>query len=489
MTPAVYNIFLILLCLLCICIVMIVWLCIKKINHKKNHIDEHTFLCIYASQSGQTQAYALQTVQQLKKAKKSVLLMNIQDLKPIHLQHAKHVIWMVSSYIDGAAPDTAYRFNQWLFQHDIDLSQQNFAVLAFGDQRYTPFCGYGQRLFTRLIDLGATAWFDVVTVDHFSVQDLKQWNAGLATITHIPLTSIELQKDWQLMTLCSRTLLNTDAHANNVYEIVFNPPKDVLWQAGDSLEIQCCNIGEELTAFKRLYPDLTEDHLNDLVFKDLSHVPELLQDESIEQWIVQFEDLPTRIYSIANLPLQGKLHLHVYGRSAIKSHGRGTQLLTQKLKVGQNLLGHIRKNPTCALLATDVPVIFIANTEGLTDVTVHLKQRATNNQAQNWLIVHESDTRANDRVQQELLAWHKTGILPKLDKVNLQQAHLSTPIETMLMQNQDQLSTWIEQGAIIYVCGRLEGILSEVNNAFLAVLGERAVVQLKQQQRYVMNVY
>lgn len=489
MTPAIYNLMLILLILLCIYLVLLICLSLKKHAQQKTQINPHTFLCIYASQSGQTRAYAQQTMQQLRKAKKHVLLVDIKDVTSNHLQDAHHIIWMVSTYIDGAAPESAEKFNRWLFQHEINLAHQTFMVLAFGDERYQHYCGYGEKLFNRLIDLGATSYCELLKVNNFINHDLKRCHRLLEKFTKSKLTVVELQKEWHLMTLHRQTVISKHKQHAKIYEIVFNPPKNVTWQAGDHLEIQCCNVGEELTEFKRHYPDLSESHLNDLVFKDLVKVPDKSSYPSIAEWIEQFEDLPTRVYGIVSLPMQTKLHLYIYDDGEIHTEDFGISLLTQKLKVGQNLLGHIRHNPKSALLNMDVPVIFITNSEGFAEVMTYLRQRADKNQAQNWLICDEVHNDLHQMFQPECLAWQTTGILPKIDHLSLKHTSPAYHFSRMLMQNQVQFMTWIEQGAVIYVCGRLEGMLADVNDGILTLLGETALMQLKQQQRFIMQVY
>ncbi|EXV59520.1 hypothetical protein, partial [Acinetobacter baumannii] len=48
---------------------------------------------------------------------------------------------------------------------------------------------------------------------------------------------------------------------------------------------------------------------------------------------------------------------------------------------------------------------------------------------------------------------------------------------------------WIERGAVLYVCGSIDGMASGVDQALIHILGEEQVDELRQQGRYRRDVY
>ena len=52
-----------------------------------------------------------------------------------------------------------------------------------------------------------------------------------------------------------------------------------------------------------------------------------------------------------------------------------------------------------------------------------------------------------------------------------------------------QVREWVGQGAAVYVCGSLEGMAGEVNDALQTILGEEALQQLAADGRYRRDVY
>ena len=51
------------------------------------------------------------------------------------------------------------------------------------------------------------------------------------------------------------------------------------------------------------------------------------------------------------------------------------------------------------------------------------------------------------------------------------------------------LKSWVEQGAVIYVCGSINGMATDVDHALIDILGEDVVAELRQAGRYRPDVY
>jgi sulfite reductase (NADPH) flavoprotein alpha-component len=52
-----------------------------------------------------------------------------------------------------------------------------------------------------------------------------------------------------------------------------------------------------------------------------------------------------------------------------------------------------------------------------------------------------------------------------------------------------ELRHWLDQGAVLYVCGSLEGMAAGVDAVLTAVLGEAGLQDLIVQNRYRRDVY
>ncbi len=58
-----------------------------------------------------------------------------------------------------------------------------------------------------------------------------------------------------------------------------------------------------------------------------------------------------------------------------------------------------------------------------------------------------------------------------------------------LREQAAELQQWIANGAVIYVCGSIQGMASDVDHALQDILGDDQLEQLRGQGRYRRDVY
>ncbi|ENU30352.1 hypothetical protein F991_01747 [Acinetobacter sp. CIP-A165] len=491
MTQPLFLVICALLFLLLVHIFIIIYLFWRQFSQRiDTDINAQQYLVVYASQTGQAEAWAKHTAEQLKIIhEEKVELLDIQQLNQQHLQQPSTILWVVSTYGEGDAPDTAQNFVHKILNQSLDLSYLSFAVLAFGDKRYSNFCQFGQRIEQWLLQHNAQALFPTVLVDQLNSDDLEQWLIGLEQLTSTTFTSIALDKEMLAFKFAHRQCLNTGTVGEAIYKVQLIADRNISWSSGDILEIQCEN---DITEIQHFLDTQRQEHSDDLVAKlgrlNLRKLP-ARTGLSLLEWIAQFEVLPKREYSIASLPEQGLVELVVRQQKTETGLGLGSGWLTVGLEQNQPVHASIRNNPSFHLQQDDKPIILIGNGTGIAGLVAHLRQREHWGYKKNWLIFGERQQQFDHLYQTEIAYWQQHGYLPHVDYAFSRDQTEKIYVQDRLRQQSSRLQEWIAQGALIYVCGSLKGMASGVDQVLEELLGTEQLQQLKREQRYLRDVY
>jgi len=81
------------------------------------------------------------------------------------------------------------------------------------------------------------------------------------------------------------------------------------------------------------------------------------------------------------------------------------------------------------------------------------------------------------------------GTLQRLDLAFSRDQEQRIYVQDVLRNNAEELIKWVEQGAVIYVCGSIEGMASGVDQALMDILSEEKLDELRQAGRYRRDVY
>ena len=193
-----------------------------------------------------------------------------------------------------------------------------------------------------------------------------------------------------------------------------------------------------------------------------------------------------RTYSIAsaNAPLELVARQMFNPQGAI---GLGSGLLTQTLQVGQSIEAHIRVHPSFHAPANSVPMILIGAGTGIAGLRAHLQARPQG--TRNWLIYGERSAKSDFWFADELNQAAKNQTLTRLDLAFSRDQAQKRYVQHVLVEAQDELRSWLEQGAAMYVCGSLKGMGEAVHETLTHLLGEDHIKTLVAQQRYQRDLY
>lgn len=402
-----------------------------------------SWLVGFASQSGFAEQLAWQAAGQLQAAGLAVSVQPLARLDEQALRQTRNALFVVSTFGDGEAPDSARGFERKLLGRALDLPHLRYAMLALGDRQYQQFCGFAQRVQGWLSQQGAQSLFAPVQVDGGDTAALASWQQQLASLTGSAVVAPPPQSfaEWRVL---GRECLNPGSAGAPTYLLRLQPLDGSTWQAGDILEVLPDNAAE----------------------------------------------LASRDYSIASLPTDGVLELIVrQQRHADGSLGLGSGWLTARASLQGPVLARVRRNSSFHGPEDDRPLILIGNGTGLAGLRSLLKARIAQGHQRNWLLFGERNAAHDFYCRDELQGWLATGDLARLDLAfSRDQAH-KRYVQDCLADAAEQLREWLAGGAAIYVCGSLEGMAGGVEQTLRQLLGQAAVEALIEEGRYRRDVY
>ncbi len=454
----------------------------------------------FASQSGFAEQLAWQTAGQLQSAGLPVRVQRLADMTEQDLNQSRNALFVVSTFGDGEAPDSARGFERKLLGRPLSLENLNYAVLGLGDRQYQHFCGFAQRLHGWLTERGGSTLFAPVEVDSGDSVALQHWQQQLGELTGSTPASPWKAPDYENWTLSQRHWLNEGSVGSKVFLLGLNSASEANWEAGDLIEVLPRNARQAVETFLLglgIAPDapVTVDGLNESLGQALSsrqlpanrsHLVGLHAQALVDALV----PLAMREYSIASIPMDGSLQLIV--RQELHpdgSLGLGSGWLTEHAAVGEAVSLRIRRNSGFHLPSEPVPMILIGNGTGLAGLRSLLKARIVQGERRNWLLFGERNVAHDFHCADELQGWLASGDLARLDLAFSRDQAQKVYVQDRLRDAGDELSRWLADGAAIYICGSLEGMAAGVDGTLKALLGEEGVQALIEQGRYRRDVY
>jgi sulfite reductase (NADPH) flavoprotein alpha-component len=453
----------------------------------------------FASQSGFAEQLAWQTAGQLQAAGLAVSVQPLARLNEQTLRQAHNALFVLSTFGDGEAPDSARGFERKLLGQALNLPQLRYAVLALGDRQYQHFCGFALRVQDWLARQGARSLFEAVQVDAADAAALTSWQRQLGELTGAqPLHQGETP--YGLWALTRRELLNPGSQGAPTYLLGLRAERPTDWYAGDILEVPPRHADVRVQAWLQAHAvdgsqtvsldGLTQSLQQALRGKQLPEQFNHLVGLHAQALLDALVPLAAREYSIASLPSDGELQLIVrQERHADGALGLGSGWLSEGAALHGQLLARVRGNSAFHAPEDDRPLILIGNGTGLAGLRSLLKARIVAGHRRNWLLFGERNAAHDFYCRDELQGWLASGELARLDLAFSRDQATRVYVQDRLRESAEQLCEWLDKGAALYVCGSLDGMAAGVDAVLHELLGDSAVSALREEGRYRRDVY
>jgi sulfite reductase (NADPH) flavoprotein alpha-component len=226
-----------------------------------------------------------------------------------------------------------------------------------------------------------------------------------------------------------------------------------------------------------------------------------------QQFVEQLRKIPVRLYSIASslkaneeevhLTI-GKVFYEVDGRDRL---GVASGQVAERLEIGDKIPVYVHKNPNFRLPENpQTPIIMIGAGTGIAPYRSFLEERAEEGiEGKAWLFFGDQHFVTDFLYQTELQRHLADGTLTNLSVAFSRDTEHKVYVQHRLLENAEEVFKWIEEGAVIYICGDEKRMAHDVDSTLrqiIAAQGEKSLDEakayldeLKQQKRYQRDVY
>lgn len=515
---------------------------------------------VYGTETGNSKKLAGDFAAKLKKHGVQVKLKSLEQYRLNDLEKETHLIAVISTHGDGEPPQAAKKFYDYIHAENLSLSKLQYAVVALGDTAYPLFCKAGEDVDVRLSQLNAQRMVEMKKCDIGFEQDAHGWLDALiesafqknrpSAAPAISASKMQVsagRKFYDARVLASINL--NDDHSNKeTFHIELETAETIDYEPGDALGIVPFNRAESVDAVLQLlgiegsevfeYKENVDSAVNLLTKRlNLQYLPQrivmkyaalanreipalrmdlsdLLHDypsdrkNSVapQQIISLLDPITPRLYSISSSPAshgQTEVHITVSKHNFVVNLERRFGLCSQylsDLRAGDAFKVYVQKNNAFKLPAPDADVIMIGPGTGIAPFRSFLFEReATGASGRNWLFFGEQHFVSDFLYQTELQLLYETGVLTKLNTAFSRDQNEKVYVQHKLKQHADDLVSWLDNGAYLYVCGTKDPMSLDVEKTLMEIISQnkrisladaKAQLQLlSDEERYQKDVY
>ncbi|KQW21419.1 sulfite reductase [NADPH] flavoprotein alpha-component [Afipia sp. Root123D2] len=224
------------------------------------------------------------------------------------------------------------------------------------------------------------------------------------------------------------------------------------------------------------------------------------------QFIAGLRPLQPRLYSIASslAAAPDEAHLTVstvrYALHDLQRTGVASGYLAARTEDDATVPVYIQSNDHFHLPADDVPILMIGAGTGVAPYRAFMQEReARGASGRSWLFFGERNFRSDFLYQVEWQELLKNGVLSRLDLAFSRDAAPKTYVQDRLRRQGRDVYAWLEEGALLYVCGDGTHMAPDVHAALTDIVVEHGRLDrdgaaaylsaLQRDRRYRLDVY
>ncbi|MCS7460533.1 assimilatory sulfite reductase (NADPH) flavoprotein subunit [Paenibacillus doosanensis] len=217
--------------------------------------------------------------------------------------------------------------------------------------------------------------------------------------------------------------------------------------------------------------------------------------------------MPARLYSISSSPKAYPDEVHVTIRKvSYESYGRMrygvcSTYVSDRLEIGGRLPVFVQHNSNFKLPADpDTPIIMVGPGTGVAPFRAFLGEREEiQAKGKSWLFFGDQHFSTDFLYQTDWQRWLKNGLLTRMDVAFSRDTEQKVYVQHRMLEKSKDVYQWLQEGAVIYICGDEKKMAHDVHAALLTILEREGglspeaakdyIANMQKEKRYQRDVY
>jgi sulfite reductase (NADPH) flavoprotein alpha-component len=501
---------------------------------------------LFATESGNAEALADAARKAGGKLGFAARVLDMADATPAQLAGVQNLLVIASTWGEGDPPQRAVDFHAALMADDAPrFDGVRYAVLALGDRAYAKFCETGRLFDERFAALGATRVADRIECDLDYEAPAGTWIDGTlktlqaqqgelepGAVIHVDFARTGAEPAaWNRTRpfeaeIAERIRLSGSRSTSDTWHVELSlEGSGIAYEPGDSLGFVSANdpalvdavlaatgLADNAPLRARLAEqfDLTTltaekfaQHVGDgsRVRQDGWQMIDML--EAAPRQLTEAEllsllrPLAPRYYSIASSrkAVGDEAHLLI-AAVRYETHGRtrtgvASVDIAERRNTGDRMRVFLKPNTHFRLPADpERPIIMIGPGTGVAPFRAFMQEReAIGAHGRNWLVFGHRNYTHDFLYQLEWQDLLKRGVLTRLDVAFSRDQPEKRYVQHALWDARRELHAWVQDGAVLYVCGDANAMAKDVHATLQEILGLEKLDVLRREGRYLRDVY
>ncbi|WP_226529428.1 assimilatory sulfite reductase (NADPH) flavoprotein subunit [Metabacillus niabensis] len=269
----------------------------------------------------------------------------------------------------------------------------------------------------------------------------------------------------------------------------------------------------QLSSNEELKALVAPEKINDLkTYIDGRDLIDLLRDfgpwnVSAQDFVAILRKMPSRLYSISSSLVANPEEVHLtIGAVRYEAHGRkrngvASILTAERLQPGDTLPVYIQHNQNFKLPENpDTPIIMVGPGTGVAPFRSFMQEREEiGAEGKSWMFFGDQHFVTDFLYQTEWQKWLKDGVLTKMDVAFSRDTEEKVYVQHRMKEHSKELFEWLEQGAVVYICGDEKHMAHDVHQTLIDIIEEEGglsrekaenyLADMQQTKRYQRDVY